>query len=235
MTFTLAQHKAWCVKPNGQGPALIEDGANCVGIVRRSWGQPSWGGSAKIWWESVPKSEKHFSSVRDVPEGAACWAPLGNFHHCWVAAADLEGWSTDYAEFGTFDLSPMALPRWTGKRDTVWWTTWSKFGRLPVGKSYNELHKPVPHSGQPKPPASKGVPVKLGYLKYGVMDKDDVRDLQRALNKSHGTDLPETGNYLDQTDLAVRNCQKHHGFGLDPKRHSFVGRRQAIHLGLKPV
>lgn len=233
MTFTLQQHKAWCVHPNGEGPALIEDAGNCVGVIRRSWGQPSWGGSAKIWWESVPDNEKHFTDIRDVPEGAALWAPLGQFHHCWTAAADLEGWSTDYSGRGTFELAPMALPRWTGNTNKVWWTTWSKFGRLPVGKTYRQAHA-TPTPPAPKPPAGR-VPVNLRNLKYGVRNNADVKDLQRALNATHGAKLPVTGNYLDLTDAAVRSCQKKHGYGLDPKRKSFVGRKQAAHLGLKPV
>lgn len=231
MTFTLLQHKAWCVKPTGDGPNVIADGGFCVGVIRRSWGQPSWGGSAKIWWESVPDSEKHLSHVKDVPVGAALWAPIGRYHHCWVAANDLEGWSTDYSGMGTFELAPMALPRWTGRTDQVWWTSWSRYGRLPVGKTWNQLHPVV----VPKPPAMVLVPVNLRNLKYGVLNNDDVRDLQRQLNKKHNAGLPVTGNYLDRTDLAVRQCQYRHDFGQDPKRHSYVGRRQALHLGLKPI
>lgn len=231
MTFSLVQHKAWCLKPNGEGPALIAEGGNCVGIIRRSWGQQTWGGSAKEWWESVPTAEKHWSHIKDVPEGAALWAPLGKFHHCWTAAPNLEAWSTDYSGMGTFELAPMALPRWTGNKDHVWWTSWSKFGRLPVGRTWNQLHPVV----APKPPAPVLVPVNLRNLKYGVRNNDDVKDLQRALNKHGNFGLPVTGNYLDRTDDAVRWCQTRHHFGTDPKRHSYVGRQQAAHLGLKPA
>jgi peptidoglycan hydrolase-like protein with peptidoglycan-binding domain len=126
----------------------------------------------------------------------------------------------------------MALPRWTGHKDHVWWTSWSRFGRLPVGKSWNQLHPIV----VPRPPSPTLVPVNLRNLKYGVTGNDDVKDLQRALNKHNlSPDLPVTGNYFDQTDAAVRRCQKLHGFGLDPVRHSYVGRKQALHLGLKPI
>ena len=232
MTFTLTQHKAWCVKPTGDGPAVIADAGNCVGVIRRSWGQPSWGGSAKIWWENVPTNEKHFSDIRDIPEGAALYAPIGRYHHCWTAARDLEGWSTDYSGMGTFELAPMALPRWTDLSSKAWWTSWSPAGRLPVGKTYRQLHVPTPPA--PKPPVL--VPVNLRNLKYGVMNNDDVRDLQRALNRHNlSPDLPVTGNYRDQTDAAVRRCQKLHHFGLDPVKHSYVGRKQAVHLGLKPI
>ena len=129
----------------------------------------------------------------------------------------------------------MALPRWTGNKDKVWWTSWSPGGRLPVGKTYRQLHPPVPPKPPaPKPPVQVMVPVRLSNLKYGLSN-DDVKDLQRALNKYHGAKLPVTGNYRDQTDAAVRSCQLKHGFGLDPKKHSFVGRKQALHLHLKPV
>lgn len=231
MTFTLLQHKAWCVQPNGQGPWLIADAGNCVGVIRRSWGQQTWGGSAREWWASVPSSERHFSNIKDVPEGAALYAPIGKNHHCWTAAQNLEGWSTDYSGMGTFELAPMALPRWTGLTNTVWWTSWSRFGRLPVGKSWNQLHQVV--ITKPVPPTL--VPVRLSNLKFG-MSNDDVKDLQRALNRHNlSPDLPVTGNYLAKTDAAVRRCQNQHGFGLDPVLHSYVGRKQALHLGLKPI
>ena len=61
----------------------------------------------------------------------------------------------------------------------------------------------------------------------------DVRALQAALNAHFpGLDLPSTGNYLKLTDDAVRRCQRSHGFGADPAGKSFVGKRQAAHLGL---
>lgn len=230
--FTLAQHNAWCLNPNGDGPAIIEHGSYCVGVIRRSWGNPSWGASAKAWWAKVPLNERHFHSIQDVPEGAALYAPIGEFHHCWTAARNLQSWTTDYNGKGTFELAPMALPRWTGNTDKVWWTSWSPFGRLPVGKTYRDLHPVV----VPKPPAPTAVVVDLRNLKYGVRNNADVKDLQRALNRHNvSPDLPVSGNYLDQTDAAVRACQRRHGLGLDPVRKSFVGPSQAKHLGLKPI
>ena len=75
--------------------------------------------------------------------------------------------------------------------------------------------------------------VALANLKFGVRANADVRELQVALN-SHfpGLGLPTTGNYLAGTDEAVRRCQGTHGFGADPAKKSFVGKRQAAHLGL---
>lgn len=75
--------------------------------------------------------------------------------------------------------------------------------------------------------------VALANLKYGVRGSADVTALQQALNAHFpGLGLPTTGNYLQLTDDAVRRCQRAHGFGLDPAKKSFVGKRQAAHLGL---
>jgi peptidoglycan hydrolase-like protein with peptidoglycan-binding domain len=83
-------------------------------------------------------------------------------------------------------------------------------------------------------PASSSSPaVRLANLRYGLTN-DDVKDLQRALNRHlSGPDLPVTGFYGDQTDAAVRRCQQAHDLGEDAPRHSFVGSRQAAHLGLR--
>ncbi len=75
--------------------------------------------------------------------------------------------------------------------------------------------------------------VSLANLTFGVRGSADVRALQAALAAHFpGLDLPSTGNYLKLTDDAVRRCQKSHGFGADPAGKSFVGKRQATHLGL---
>ena len=77
--------------------------------------------------------------------------------------------------------------------------------------------------------------VSVANLKFGVRGNADVQELQAALNAHFpGLDLPATGNYLQRTDEAVRRCQRSHGFGNDPAGKSFVGKRQAAHLGLVP-
>lgn len=79
---------------------------------------------------------------------------------------------------------------------------------------------------------SGGVNVRLANLRYGLTN-DDVKDLQRALNRHlSGDDLPVTGFYGDMTDAAVRRCQQAHDLGNDAPKHSNVGPRQAAHLGL---
>jgi peptidoglycan hydrolase-like protein with peptidoglycan-binding domain len=70
-------------------------------------------------------------------------------------------------------------------------------------------------------------------LRYGNSGPD-IKVLQEALHRHYrGLDLPTTGNYLGMTDSAVRRCQQEHGFGNDPAGKSFVGSRQAAHLGLR--
>jgi hypothetical protein len=84
-----------------------------------------------------------------------------------------------------------------------------------------------PPATQPTPPA-----VHLSMLRYGNSGPD-VKLLQEALNRHLHLHIPTTGNYLNQTDTAVRQCQREHGYGNDPVGKSFVGSRQAAHLGLR--
>ena len=77
-----------------------------------------------------------------------------------------------------------------------------------------------------------GSGVYLSRLHYGQMDSDSVRVLQRALRGHIAGGLPITGNYLAQTDAAVRSCQRMHGLGHDAPGESYVGAQQAHHLGL---
>jgi hypothetical protein len=94
-------------------------------------------------------------------------------------------------------------------------------------------------STPPHDPADHG-PVYLDKLHYGQQESDSVRALQRALNGHRlappgNITLPVTGAYLDLTDQVVRACQVQHGYGSDAPGTSFVGRRQAEHLGLRIV
>jgi hypothetical protein len=84
-----------------------------------------------------------------------------------------------------------------------------------------------------KHPESSQPTVRLSNLQYGDRN-DDVKDLQRALNRHlSGADIAVDGYYGEQTDAAVRRCQRDHDLGEDAPRHSFVGPRQAQHLGLR--
>ena len=75
--------------------------------------------------------------------------------------------------------------------------------------------------------------VLLSELRFGEKNSTSVRRLQKALNKHRSPEDPEvspTGNYLVDTDRAVRLCQERHKFGADPAKKSFVGPLQATHL-----
>jgi hypothetical protein len=233
--FTLAQHRAVLANPPADLRVLIRDTGNCIGVVRRSWGIPSLGGSALAAFQRVPAAEMHYSNPLDVPEGAICYGlngkhgqPLTKYGHAWLATVSLLGRSTDYAALGTWQNAPMSLPRWT--RDVeVQWTSRTPFGHLPVGKTQRQRNAVI------APPKPVPVTVSLRNLKYGLKNSD-VMDLQRALNKHlSGADLPVTGYYGDLTDAAVRRCQAAHVPPADPVKHSSVGPKQANHLGLKVI
>jgi hypothetical protein len=93
--------------------------------------------------------------------------------------------------------------------------------------------------GPPHPPDDFG-PVYLDKLHYGQQDSDSVRALQRALNAHRlappgDITLVISGNYLGNTDQVVRACQAQHGYGNDAPGQSWVGPKQAEHLGLRVV
>lgn len=78
-------------------------------------------------------------------------------------------------------------------------------------------------------------PTYLSKLKFGQRDSESVKNLQRALNAHKmpgGTNLPVTGYYGPMTDREVRLCQRLHLPPADPEGQSFVGPKQAAHLGL---
>lgn len=93
--------------------------------------------------------------------------------------------------------------------------------------------KVFPH-GRPRNDTPGQPEVRLANLRYGLTN-DDVKDLQNALNRSHGHHLLVDGNYGNATDTAVRKCQHDHDFGEDAPQHSFIGSRQAAHFGLRVV
>lgn len=105
----------------------------CISSVRSAWGTPPWAGSARLWWDKVPAAHKHHTPVKDVPPGAACYAPLGKWGHCWLAGHNGTGFSTDIKRRGHIDRTQLAITPWT--HDTkVWWSDWTPFGLLPLGK-----------------------------------------------------------------------------------------------------
>jgi hypothetical protein len=94
---------------------------------------------------------------------------------------------------------------------------------------------PSLHAGQAKAKAggAGSLRVLLSELRFGEKNSNSVRRLQKALNKHRSPGDPEvspTGNYLVDTDRAVRLCQQRHKFGADAPKKSFVGPLQAAHL-----
>jgi hypothetical protein len=122
-----------------------------------------------------------------------------------------------------------------GETDLAWPTR--RWGHDYIGWARNIGGQDIP--GAPLPgqqPAQGGV--WLEKLRYGQTDSDSVKALQAALNAHRlgppgNITLPVTGNYLDRTDQVVRACQAQHGYGRDAPKASYVGRRQAEHLGLR--
>jgi murein DD-endopeptidase MepM/ murein hydrolase activator NlpD len=102
---------------------------------------------------------------------------------------------------------------------------------------------PSPSIGTPLsvakgPKAAGATQVLLSRLQFGKKNAASVRLLQSALNahKLAGVPaLPVSGNYLKDTDNAVRTCQQLHKFGNDPVGKSNVGPMQAAHLFGKTV
>ena len=70
--------------------------------------------------------------------------------------------------------------------------------------------------------------VRLSHLVFNRRDSNDVRELQRALNRVQNSGLPVTGNFLDQT---LREVQRHQrATGTNPagtQGSDRVGPRQA--------
>jgi murein DD-endopeptidase MepM/ murein hydrolase activator NlpD len=86
---------------------------------------------------------------------------------------------------------------------------------------------------KPAPKSASATQVLLSGLRFGKKQATSVRLLQNALNahKLAGVPaLPLSGNYLKDTDNAVRTCQQRHGFGNDAVGKSNVGPKQAAHL-----
>ena len=106
---------------------------------------------------------------------------------------------------------------------------------------YEERHKDYGYYDHRKPKYNRlgtGAPTYLKKLKFGQKNSASVKNLQRALNVHpalSGKRLSISGYYGTRTDYWVRLCQKRHGYGNDPARESFVGKRQAKHLKLPKI
>lgn len=181
----------------------------CLQVVRSWYGIPAGPADAAAAWAHA--LGKHTGTP---PPGAPVFWTGGSAGHGHIAIADSGGYiiGTDTPTRGRVGRVPL---RWVadhwGLRYVGWAEGWNGH-RIPG-----------------LPPAAR---VNLSQLHYGQRGSDSVVQLQRALNAHLRLSLPLSGNYLDQTDAAVRRCQQAHGYGSDPARKSFVGPSQARHLGL---
>ena len=90
-----------------------------------------------------------------------------------------------------------------------------------------DLPVPPPPPPPPPPPISDGIGVGdvwIGLLKFGTIDSDSVRRMQRQLK------IEQSGNYDSPTDEAVRNWQSSIGDTPDPAGQSSIGPLQAQRL-----
>jgi hypothetical protein len=204
------------------------DRGMCLREIRGLYGIPGGISDASAAWSNA--LGKHTGTP---PPGAPVFWTGGSHGHGHIAIMDHGGYiiSTDAPNSGRWGRVPLAWPgqRW-GVHLQGWAEGWNHV-RIP-GLPPAAAPAPAPAPGQPS-----GATVTLANLHYGAVN-DDVKDLQNALNAHHlagGRTLPVTGKYLDMTDAEVIKCQVQHGFGHDAPKHSFLGARQAAHLGLRAV
>jgi hypothetical protein len=148
----------------------------------------------------------HYTSPIDVPEGAICYGlngqhgqPRTRYGHAWIATVSLLGWSTDYSGAGTFRRAPMSLPRWTGDAE-VQWTSWTPYGRLPVGRTQRQRNAVV------IPPTysfRQGKQVFSSKMHKGQLNSDSVWNLALAL---HNRGYLKTAPIDDYTQAVVDAC-----------------------------
>ena len=171
---------------------------------------PKWNcKSANEVYAKVLKSGRYFKSW-PAPEGALLLYKYGvNGHMCLAYKPNLIVTTDPHQGNGTVGIEAVSYPnKWGASGPTIWTDTYNGV-RFDVGIDAG--------------------PVDLSKLKYGTRNSYSVSRLQRALTLK-GFPVLITGNYLDVTDKAVRNCQKAHKLGNDKARKSFVGIKQATFL-----
>jgi hypothetical protein len=196
----------------------------CLREIRSLYGIPGGISDATSAWSNA--LGKHTSTP---PPGAPVFWTGGSHGHGHIAIMDYGGYiiSTDAPSSGRWGRVPLA---WPGQRWGVRLQGWAE--------GWNHVHIPgLPPAAAPAPAPAPGGRVNLAELHYGMRGSESVKALQRALNAHKlaapgNVTLPVTGNYLEQTDTVVRADQAQHGFGHDPAKASFIGQRQAAHLGL---
>lgn len=199
----------------------------CLQFTRMCYGVGAYYPSAKAAWDGA-KYKHRTSNANSIPAGVPVyWATSSRYDHVAISAGNGYCYSTDIKRSGRVDrVSINSITRAWGP--LLGWTEDLNGVRV--------YRKTTTSSTSKKP-------TYLSKLKYGQRDSESVKNLQRALNAHKmpgGTNMPVTGNYLSMTDDEVRLCQRLHGFGptrgsSDPEGKSYVGPKQAKHLGLPDI
>jgi hypothetical protein len=202
--------------PGGSGMCARHSWRSLGGI---NGNPPAWGAAdANALYDKIIASRRYWTT--EPPRGALVVWKYGRHGHAARGYGDGRIATTDpQGHSGGTGIESLSYPhKWGASASHRIWTDTYNGVRF--------LHVEAPAS------SPSGARVRLDNLRYGKTN-DDVKDLQRALNRHlSGDDLPVTGYYGDMTDAAVRRCQQAHDLGEDAPRHSFVGSRQARHLGL---
>jgi hypothetical protein len=192
----------------------------CLRETRRAYKIAARESSAsKAWARAIGRH----SGDRTPPYGAPVF---------WTGGSNGHGHIAIYVGNGYVRSSDATSPGRMGTRLLSWYAP--KWGLRYAGwaEGFNGVRIPgLREAPQPKPTSSwAGGPVYVSKLRYGQRDSDSVKRLQYRLNQEVGAGLPITGNYLAQTDAAVRKWQKKIGDRSDPVRRSSLGPKQARRL-----
>lgn len=195
-------------------PSFVRRGRRCQQASRTIVGASAWGDSALEAWHAIPDAHKVHG--RYVEGGISYWDDIKRTGEAGHAAWNFTKgrvYSTDILVFGRMSVVPYTYihEKW-GMRylGTILWT--------PSGNIALPPQKPAPVVS----PWSKG-DVYLSKLHHGQTNSDSVKRLQykmRALGYVH---VSITGNYDNNTDLAVRTWQQRVGHKPDPVGKSFIG------------
>jgi hypothetical protein len=198
--------------PGGSGMCARHSWRSLGGI---NGNPPAWGAAdANELYDKIKASGRFFTT--EPPRGALIVWKYGRHGHAARGYGDGDIATTDpHGRSGGTGIERLSYPQKWGASPShrIWTDTYH-------GVRFLHVDAPEPHE------------VRLTVLKYGN-GGPDVVELQKALNRHLGLHIPTTGNYLDQTDAAVRKCQQLHDLGEDAPKHSFVGSNQARHLGLR--
>lgn len=193
------------------------------------WHVQDWFGSPHVYPDAISQAHALHLYPGTPPAGVPVFYSGGRHGHVAISAGGGRIRSTDCPSDGRVGETDLNWPQRRWGHNYIGWARNIGGVDIPGAPTYAQVQQPAPSGG-----------VYLDKLHYGQRDSDSVKALQRALNAHRlaapgNITLPVTGGYFDQTDTVVRACQAQHGFGHDAPKASFVGRRQAEHLGLRIV